>query len=111
MGVTNGVLDEHFVMATNKAYVPLTLRSNLDGGVFSVVSYGSGITKNNISVSQSGVVKSGSTAMASTGTYDVIVKVQDPDNQDNSATAVLKVEVIPALAITEVHISNRSWHT
>ena len=109
MGVTNGVLDEHFVMATNKAYVPLTLRSNLDGGVFSVVSYGSGITKNNVSVSQSGVVKSGSTAMASTGTYDVIVKVQDPDNQDNSATAVLKVDVSPALAITEVHISNRSW--
>ena len=101
--------DATFYMATNRAYTPLTLESNLDNGVFTVTSYPSGISASNINVAQNGVVKSGATAMATPGTYDLTVKVQDPNISTNNATGTLHVVVSDALAITEVKITNRTW--
>lgn len=89
----------NFYMAENKVYDALQLGSNISGATFSVESYGTGVTSSNISVAGNGTVTPGTTAL-SAGSYTVTVKVTDPANSTNTATATLNINVVGALAYT-----------
>lgn len=89
----------NFYMAENKVYDALKLGSNISGATFSVESYGTGVTESNISVASNGTVTPGTTAL-SAGSYTVTVKVTDPANSTNTATATLNINVVAALAYT-----------
>lgn len=89
----------NFYMAENKVYDALQLGSNISGATFSVDSYGTGVTSSNISVAGNGTVTPGTTAL-SAGSYTVTVKVTDPANSTNTATATLNINVVGALAYT-----------
>ena len=86
----------YFFEATNKVYDALTLSSNISGATFSAQSYGTGITSSHISVSSSGAVTPGSSALTA-GEYTVTVKAQDPNNPANSCTETLNVKVVAVL--------------
>lgn len=89
----------NFYMAENKVYDALQLGSNISGATFSVESYGTGVTPSNISVAGNGTVTPGTIAL-SAGSYTVTVKVTDPANSTNTATATLNINVVGALAYT-----------
>lgn len=89
----------NFYMAENKVYDALKIGSNISGATFSIESYGTGVTESNISVASNGTVTPGTTAL-SAGSYTVTVKVTDPANSTNTATATLNINVVAALAYT-----------
>lgn len=85
-----------FYTATNKVFDSLTLRSNVDGAIFSISSYGTGVTSSHIKISSAGAVTPGTSALTA-GDYTVTVKVQDPNNSANSATTTLNIKVVAVL--------------
>ena len=89
----------YFYEATNKVYDALTLLSNVEGAIFSITTYGNGITSTHINVASNGVVTPGTSALTA-GDYTVTVKAQDPNNPTNFVTETLIVRVIATLEFT-----------
>lgn len=89
---------DFYVNSDNTAYDKLTLSSNITGAAWAA-DYNGDVSERNVTVNASGVVKPGVSPM-SIGAHTLTVTATDPANEDNFASATLRVHVSDVFGFT-----------